>query len=260
MHIYLRIHVNQSLLVHHLFLLSKCSSLTLQTAHEGGVSINTAFAIQATLFFLILTTSTFCLLPKNRIPFPVTPGYRLRCFLCHRLRGRRLEAHIPTSNEWRVDPNGSIILTRGFSASRGSLDGDEPSPMEDRNGKPLSSDGDLQPPKDITLTVSPHGDGTADNTDHPDTESAPVEGESMLHNKAKEKRKTFRQVALSPLFLTDLVWMSVQRLRSWIFVGMFNPWITRLACGDKALGRVARSGLWSYLRPSVSGLRRQGFR
>lgn len=46
---------------------------------------------------------------------------------------------------------------------------------------------------------------------------------------------TFRQVLCSPLFWTHLVWFSSQRFRNWIFVGVFNPWITRLACGDTSI-------------------------
>jgi hypothetical protein len=74
-------------------------------------------------------------------------------------------------------------------------------------------------------------EATATGTTDPGGEC--VEKQSIL---PKEKPKTFRQVVLSPLFVTDVVWISVHRLRSWLFVGMFNPWITQLACGDRALG------------------------
>ncbi|KAL5016279.1 hypothetical protein ScPMuIL_005868 [Solemya velum] len=47
--------------------------------------------------------------------------------------------------------------------------------------------------------------------------------------------KTFKQEMLSPLFMWDLMWMCFQRLRSWFFIGAFNPWITHMAGGDKAL-------------------------
>lgn len=52
----------------------------------------------------------------------------------------------------------------------------------------------------------------------------------------EEKHTTLRKELCSPLFIMEVMWMSFQRLRSWFFVGVFNPWITTLAAGDRTKG------------------------
>ena len=154
------------------------------------------------------------------------------------------------SSEWRVDANGSVILTRVFSASTGNVDApregapeipsataEQQSLKEPERAASAATVNHVRVTSKIEDTFSPADSGGAfQNADCPVDADAP-EGERMLQKKTGGKRKTFRQVVLCPLFLTDLLWISVQRLRSWIFVGMFNPWITRLACGDKTLGK-----------------------
>ncbi|KAL8580959.1 hypothetical protein ACOMHN_017526 [Nucella lapillus] len=259
--------------------------LLFKAAHEGGVSVSAAFTFQATLFILIVATTTFFFFPKGRVPFPLTPRYRLRCYLCHKFCGwgsSTLEQkNTFASGEWKIDANGSVILARDV------LDQGLSEPSPDLNGRALGSkeldnDGDgggelLPRTEEQNLNPGDGGDGDAqgkvtaspssiDNGDakvppeqeievlsrseskmtpnnkqtspakRRGPEQSPQELESiLLGGEKKTEGKSFRQVALSPLFLTDLLWISVQRLRSWIFVGMFNPWITRLACGDKAL-------------------------
>ena len=235
-----------------------------------------------TLYFIIFTTSTFCLLPRGRIPFPTFPGFRLHCYVCDKFCGRKSSTADEkyAGSEWRVDPNGSVILIRGFSTSTSTLEAqrdasempmavvsdpkvtfetgdfavmnqnmdtakvndlDSVSPRDNETALKTveRSDSDAAEGEIMLLkkdSVSPGDNETALKTVEHSDSGAP-EGEIMLLKKTSSDRKTFRQVALSPLFLTDLLWISVQRLRSWIFVGMFNPWITRLACGDKALGK-----------------------
>ncbi|XP_064612367.1 equilibrative nucleobase transporter 1-like [Liolophura sinensis] len=48
-----------------------------------------------------------------------------------------------------------------------------------------------------------------------------------------ERETSLRKELCSPLFIMEVAWMSFQRLRSWLFVGVFNPWITTLAAGDQ---------------------------
>ena len=70
-------------------------------------------------------------------------------------------------------------------------------------------------------------------------------GNSMLENDVFEEEEeegqteemvTLKQVLTSTLFIWDAVWMCCHRLRSWFFVGIFNPWITHLAEGNLETG------------------------
>ena len=163
-------------------------------------------------------------------------------------------------SEWRMDPNGSIVLSRQLATSTDSLEAERDASAggleaeKDATEMPLASVGDTREEDengdcwvvdysrkisevDDVDSASPRDVKNALKEAEGGSDPSAPEGESMLQRKSiDEGKKTFRQVALSPLFLTDLLWISFQRLRSWIFVGMFNPWITRMACGDKALG------------------------
>ncbi|KAK7087540.1 equilibrative nucleobase transporter 1-like [Littorina saxatilis] len=225
--------------------------LLFKAAHEGGVSVNTSFAVQASLYFLIFVSSTFCLLPKTRIPFSIPNGYRLKCWLCHKFcRKEELQQkENSTTGEWKMDETGSIVLCRDASNSADNLDGEREDAADVQkltegdagNGAYMNYQRRVSEPgeRNAILTTDKRipdiviSDTTSSLA--PPSDKSAEEGEDKLLNASSKKRKTFRQVALSRLFLTDLLWMSVQRLRSWIFVGIFNPWITRLACGDKAL-------------------------
>ncbi|KAK7505907.1 hypothetical protein BaRGS_00002629, partial [Batillaria attramentaria] len=224
--------------------------LLFKAAYEGGVSINTSFAIQASLYFVIFTSSTFFLLPRTKIPNPLPPDFRLRSYLCQKFCKDEEPSEPFSSHEWKVDPNGSIVLVQGEgdassdpvdrmsgtseSGTVRNLDEAETQVGEEQtlpqNGSSASRSNTEKSGTAVPETIVDEGKASRD-PDAPDQES-----EAMIQSvTSPESRKTFRQVALSPLFLTDLMWMSFQRLRSWIFVGMFNPWITRLACGDKTL-------------------------
>lgn len=158
-----------------------------------------------------------------------------------------------------MDPNGSIILSRQLATSTDSLEAERDAsaggleaekdaaemPLasvvdtkeEDENGDCWVTDYSREISEVDNVDSASPGDGKNVLKDAKNSDPSAPEGESMLQRKSSDEgKKTFRQVALSPLFLTDLLWISFQRLRSWIFVGMFNPWITRMACGDKALG------------------------
>ncbi|XP_074644880.1 equilibrative nucleobase transporter 1-like [Tubulanus polymorphus] len=45
----------------------------------------------------------------------------------------------------------------------------------------------------------------------------------------------FKDILRSPLFISDLIWISLQRCRNWIFLGLFNVWITGLANNEDAV-------------------------
>ncbi|XP_076434626.1 LOW QUALITY PROTEIN: equilibrative nucleobase transporter 1-like [Babylonia areolata] len=256
--------------------------LLFKGAYEGGVSVNTSFTIQAVLYFVIFTSSTFLFLPKSRIPFPLNPGFRLRCFLCHKFCRHQttLKAKTDATGEWTVDPTGSVILTSSISPAKdlseavgnshggGERDAPGNTELQDSSGgdgadRSLSPAGEKKPTdndeadpqnRDDVMSWLPSETSVASPLDMERKISIPrgpvipagqnekaqgLEGETerMLGGGVggRTKQKTFLKVALSPLFLTDVMWISVQRLRSWIFVGMFNTWITRLACGDKAV-------------------------
>lgn len=159
---------------------------------------------------MVFTSSTFFLFPKQHVPSPIPPTYHLQSYCCKQiLKNKRsdISNEAVVSLQWRLDSLGSIILENH------SLQ---------LNGVPSASD-DTKDTYRSTLD-----------------ETGMQEAETMLKTDVVvEEPKTFRQVVLSTLFLTDLVWMCTQRLRSWIFVGMFNSWITRLACGDKMAGNLS---------------------
>ncbi|XP_025089187.1 solute carrier family 43 member 3-like isoform X2 [Pomacea canaliculata] len=186
--------------------------LAFKAAYEGGFSINYMFICHSVLYLLIFTGSTFFLLPRMHIPSPLPPSYRLRSDVCRRLHAKTKSANNTHAKmEYRIDEMGSAVLLESLAVT--DVDGNNTHANHES----------VYPEK---LDAAEEGEGL----------QSVQEKDGVIPSDGRPTdSKTFRQVALSPLFITDLVWMCVQRLRSWIFVGMFNPWITRLACGDKSL-------------------------
>jgi hypothetical protein len=52
-----------------------------------------------------------------------------------------------------------------------------------------------------------------------------------------DEEPTFKEILFSPIYMLDLFWVSALRLRSWFFMGTFNPLIAYMAKGDDAIGK-----------------------
>ena len=55
-----------------------------------------------------------------------------------------------------------------------------------------------------------------------------------------------RSTLLSALHIWDVIWLVCQRFRSWSYVGMLNPTLTRLAHNDKSVGQFKHRPLSSW--------------
>ena len=54
---------------------------------------------------------------------------------------------------------------------------------------------------------------------------------------------SFKSIATSSLFLSDVFWLTCQRFQSWSFIGRLNPTLYRLANNDKAVGKDSKYGV-----------------
>ncbi|ESO97379.1 hypothetical protein LOTGIDRAFT_114888 [Lottia gigantea] len=127
------------------------------------ISPNTCFIVMAVVYCVVYGFSTFCILPKSRIPMPKPSKYQFRP---HELT----EEKTTLVNEEDSKTNENIVS----------------------NGHPSTIQSTTRVP-------------------------------------------TFKKVLLSPLFLFLVFWISVHRLRGWMFIGVFNPWMSRLVCGDRSI-------------------------
>ena len=154
---------------------------------------------------------------------------------------------------WTMNVNGSMVnvgpreklMADGFKEEI-IIDGDVDKDMDETSEKLLSSEekaplniDSLDSMKDFDADGSdPKKDFSSDSShSKKEINSDRSDPKKVFSSESSDSMKDFKKIAVSPLFFFDLMWMCFQRLRSWFFVGMFNPWITRLACGDKALGK-----------------------
>ncbi|XP_046546190.1 solute carrier family 43 member 3-like [Haliotis rubra] len=178
--------------------------LLFKVAHEQGIKINYCFVFQVCLFVIVII-STVIVHRKSHFPWPLPPDYKFRYYnfsTCQHFRNKK-ERHYDTDANviWRSNENGSMMIVKKI---------EEKSTSENR--KSLIGD---------KVTNDEKCGDSANGL------SASVPEQT--------RTPTMLEVMKTPLFIWNLMWMCFQRLRSWFFVGMFNVWMTRLACGDKAI-------------------------
>ncbi|KAK6190672.1 hypothetical protein SNE40_002484 [Patella caerulea] len=199
--------------------------LFFKLAYENsGISPNTCFICMLIVYCLVVTFGTFCLLPRYRLPWPQPTKYKYRPFI-YRLLVRKKSVTLenegisrPLNKELTMDEFGSVMVYEDTLSQQIVIEND----IVKFDGK----DG-----KDVIELNGGKCKLVEENIKESDSKP-----------KADEKRNPdnvivpkFSKMLLSPLFLWDLMWMCFQRLRNWMFIGVFNPWMTRLACGDKSI-------------------------
>ncbi|XP_071093116.1 equilibrative nucleobase transporter 1-like [Haliotis cracherodii] len=172
--------------------------LLFKVAHEHGIKINYCFIFQVCLFVMVLI-STAVVHRKSHFPWPLPPNYKFRFTLSKYLRNKKDSHHDNDANViWRSNDNGSMMIVK-----------------------------------------NPEMNSTSENKEFLNDEKL-IDSENNINGLTasvaeRTRTPTMLEVMKTPLFMCNLMWMCFQRLRSWFFVGMFNVWITRLACGDKAV-------------------------
>ncbi|XP_041349137.1 solute carrier family 43 member 3-like [Gigantopelta aegis] len=185
--------------------------LLFKVLFENGLRVNFSFVIQGLLFCLIIISSTFLLHKKHHLPWPIPPDYVLELNTCCRQKKNARQENGPDDKTWTLNVNGSMVNLSSKDKPTGSVAVDLP-----------VTKGEVKKDKEKSTT-------------HTEVEEDQKIEETFLRTGDTTPVKDFSKIALSPLFLFDLMWICIQRLINWFFVGFFNPWITRLACGDKSV-------------------------
>ena len=95
-------------------------------------------------------------------------------------------------------------------------------------------------------TAAPPSTGTADEIGSTE-ESGKEELVGEKRAAQNDDDLSFKSIATSRLFLSDVFWLTCQRFQSWSFIGRLNPTLYRLANNDKAIGK--DSNYIAYLIP-----------
>ncbi|XP_071505164.1 equilibrative nucleobase transporter 1-like [Diadema antillarum] len=170
-------------------------------AYDNGVSLQlsvTALAITA-LFFNVSTA----LLPKDHIPWPLPPGYRLSR-PCSKLCGR--------TEENAITSNGDHPLSREVGVQSGEY----------------NNDGfDVEEKVEVSKARESLPEIAAD-AKRKSTESREEEAE-MFRNK---EYPSLASCLKNPMFVCLCFWGIIIQVQMFFVVGIMNPWLTWLSDGD----------------------------
>ncbi|XP_064640568.1 equilibrative nucleobase transporter 1-like isoform X3 [Lineus longissimus] len=245
--------------------------LTLKISYAAGFSLRSYFLCMFAMFMTMVGTSTILLHPKYHIKNPLPPDYEPLSI--SRFIRRRREKKTSTDAVEKLSkdeeerapaitvPAVSISTDKDYNSAENVRNHDS-CPQnkflkpagDDRNFMVRSMDRlhvlrdtnfekalSLQSLQDfadvpverrrseeLTLFVGSHDNLAKNHVDTPGAGSVSKPGDDL-------KQLTFKEILLSGIYMLDLFWISVLRLRSWFFMGTFNPQITFMAKGDDAI-------------------------
>ncbi|XP_078087642.1 equilibrative nucleobase transporter 1-like [Mustelus asterias] len=198
--------------------------LLIKVLYEAGLSVKSMFLFISCLSPIHILRTIF-LLPRTYIPYRIPEGYTYG-FSCAKL---------------------GLMLSRERQPQHGGdkMEGERQEEREgDRREGQEETEGDTgEREKETEAIIS--------------AESQPKRAEDFEGN--EEEIPSFRSSVFSKLFLTNLVWLSILRLRHNLFIGTLNPMLTRLAVdrtgqASKMLNAFAITQFFGIILAPLNGL------